>query len=126
MKIVIDEDLSRSLGAALQELGHEVFDIRDHGLRGKSDGAIFQFAQEKQAVLFSADLGFANILSFPLGTHNGIVILRFQNEMPTSVINQIVTRLIIKIPEADFMGNLIILSPDRLRIRRWRVADDSR
>jgi len=118
MRIVIDEDLSRSLGATLQKLGHEVFDIRAHNLRGKSDDDIFHFAQEKQAVLFSADLGFANIFKFPLGAHNGIVIMRFPNEMRTDTLNQIAVRLLVKIPENDFAGNLVILSPSRLRIRR--------
>lgn len=49
MKIVIDEDLHRSLGEVLRKLGHEVFDVRDHGLRGKSDEDVFRFAQEKKA-----------------------------------------------------------------------------
>ena len=32
MKIVIDEDLHRSLGGTLRAIGYDVFDIRDHGL----------------------------------------------------------------------------------------------
>lgn len=118
MKIVIDEDLPRSLTAALSESGHEVFDIRDHGLRGKPDEVIFTFAQQKEAVLFSADLGFSNILSFPLGSHYGIVILRFPNEMPTQVIAKEVLLLLEKIPEEELQGSLIILSPSQARMRR--------
>lgn len=118
MKIVVDEDLSRSLGKILLASGREVFDIRDYGLRGKSDEDIFNFAQQKEAILFSGDLGFANILKFPLGRHYGIVILRFPNEMRTDMINQTVARLLGKIPETDFGGNLIILSPSRIRLKR--------
>ena len=54
MKVVLDEDLHRSLGEGLEELGHEVFDIRDHGLKGEPDSEIFRFAQAKTAVLYSA------------------------------------------------------------------------
>lgn len=118
MKIVIDEDLSRSLGVVLQKVGHEVFDIRDHGLRGKPDKEIFYFAQQRKAVLFSGDLGFANILEFPLGSHFGIAILRFPNEMQTYVINELVASLLEKISEKDTMGSLIIFSPHQMRIRR--------
>lgn len=118
MKAVSDEDLHRSLGAILKELGFEVLDIRDYGLRGKSDEDIFNFAQQKEAILFSGDLGFANILKFPLGRHHGIVILRFPNEMQTEMINQIVARLLRKIPEADFAGNLVIISPSSIRLKR--------
>jgi predicted nuclease of predicted toxin-antitoxin system len=118
MNVVLDEDLHRSLRTALKRLGHEVFDIRDYGLRGKSDKEIFEFAQQQKAVLFSGDLGFANIIEFPLGSHFGIAILRFPNEMPTNSINQAVRSLMGKISKEDFEGNLIIFSPMRIRIRR--------
>jgi len=95
-----------------------VFDIRDHGLRGKPDEEIFSFAQRQNAVLCSADLGFANTLSFPLGSHHGIIILRFPNEMATSTINNIVSALLPRISEEDTAGNLVIISPAGIRIRR--------
>ncbi len=118
MNAVIDEDLPRSFGNVLSSLGFQVFDIRDHGLRGKPDDVVFSFAQKHKAVLFSADIGFSNILRFPLGTHSGIVILRFPNEMVTSLINQIVITLLKRLSSDDYSGNLIILSPQNIRIRR--------
>lgn len=51
MKIVLDENIHRSLGGVLQKLGYEVLYIRDHGLRGEPDEVIFNFAQ-KYARLF--------------------------------------------------------------------------
>ncbi len=118
MNAAIDEDLHRSLAEVLTQLGFKVFDVRDHGLRGHSDEQVYSFAQEKQVVLFSADLGFSNILSFPLGTHHGIVILRFPNEMPTNDINQHVMKLLFQVKEKDYKGNLIILSVNKIRIRK--------
>lgn len=88
MKAAIDEDLHRSLSKILSSLGFEIFDIRDHNLRGKPDDVIFKFAQKKGATLFSGDLGFSNILRFLLGKHHGIVILRFPNEMSMGKINE--------------------------------------
>lgn len=118
MRIVIDEDLPRSLGVLMREHDHEVLDIRDHGFRGEPDERIFQFTQEKHAVLFTADLGFANILSFPLGTHKGICVLRFPNEMPNDKINTIVLDLLKQLSQQDIEGNLIIFTPKNFRIRR--------
>lgn len=118
MKIVIDEDLSRSLGQMLQELGYEVLDIRDCGLRGAPDEAIYNFAQKEKAVLFSGDLGFANTVRFPIGSHCGIVILRFPNNLPSKTVNDIVRTLLVKMLPEDYEGNLVILSPHRLRMRR--------
>jgi len=117
MNAVIDEDLPRSLAFTLSELGFLVFDIRDHGLRGHTDDEVFQFAQGKKAVLFSGDLGFGNILRYPLGKHHGICILRFPNEMPTDLINKHVNILLSKLLASDYKGNLVVLSPSLLRIR---------
>jgi predicted nuclease of predicted toxin-antitoxin system len=118
MKAVIDEDLSRSFGKALSKLGWVVMDIRDHGLRGKSDLEVYGFAQKQKAVLFSGDLGFASIISFPPGVHNGICVLRFPNEMPTALINSIVQKQLLRLKGSDLVGNLVILSPGKVRVRR--------
>ncbi len=120
MKGVIDEDLPRSFGAVIKSLGFEVFDVRDIGLRGKSDEDVFDFAVKNNAVLFSADLGFSNVLSFRLGSHSGIVILRFPNEISTGATNEISKKLLSKFSKEDFNGNLIIISPRGIRIRRHR------
>lgn len=118
MNAVIDEDLHRSLADTLKQIGFHVFDIRDHGLSGLSDEKIYAFTIEKKAVLFSADLGFSNILTYPLGQHYGIVILRYPNEMPTQQINQQIAYLLPKIKQKDYEGHLIILSKNKIRIRR--------
>lgn len=60
MKAVIDEDLPRSVGGVLDELGWEVRDVRDTDLRGRSDELVINFAKKHGAVLFSSDWGFAN------------------------------------------------------------------
>ena len=76
--IVLDEDMPRSTGIALVEAGYEVKDVRDYGHRGSGDEEIYRFAQEGKAVLLTGDLGFGNILKFPLGKHFGIVVARHQ------------------------------------------------
>ena len=118
IKFVIDEDISRLTSKALEQAGYFVMDIRDHNLRGSSDDIIFKFAQENKAVLFTGDLGFANILKFPLDTHYGIVVIHFPNEMTTVLINRILISSISSLEEKDFIGNLIIIEPDRVRIKR--------
>jgi len=88
VRFVIDEDMPRSTGVALSSEGYEVKDVRDHGYRGLGDEEIYRFAQRGKAVLLTADLGFSNILKFPLGQHFGIVVARFPNEMAPREINR--------------------------------------
>ena len=66
----------------------------------------------------TGDLGFGNLLHFPVGSHSGIVITHFPNEMsPTELNNQIV-KAFMNLTEDDFKGNLVIIEPGKLRIRR--------
>jgi predicted nuclease of predicted toxin-antitoxin system len=68
--------------------------------------------------LLTGDLGFSNILKFPLGQHFGIVVARFPNEMTPGEINREIVTSLRDLGESDFKGNLIILEPGRIRIRR--------
>jgi hypothetical protein len=48
---VVDEDLPRIIDDVLRKLGWEVKDVRDHGLRGKSDDQVIKFAKKQSAVM---------------------------------------------------------------------------
>ncbi|MFQ6049933.1 MAG: DUF5615 family PIN-like protein [Candidatus Paceibacterales bacterium] len=117
-KAVIDEDLPRIIDKVLESLGWEVKDVRDIGLRGKSDRVIISFAQKSKAVLFSADWGFANILNFPPSRYYGIVILNFPNEVSTKFIAKETKKALSKIHFKNFKSNLIIIEPGKIRIRK--------
>jgi hypothetical protein len=57
-------------------------------------------------------------LRFPLGSLCGIIIAHFPNEMPCDLLNEQIAASLQALSESDFPGNLIILEPGRVRIRR--------
>lgn len=118
LKFVIDEDMPRSTARVLKAKGYEVLDVRDFGLRGESDDEIYKFAQKEKAVILTGDLGFGNLLHFPVGSHSGIVIAHFPNEVSTSELNNQIIKTFETLTEIDFKGNLIIIEPGKVRIRR--------
>ena len=118
MRFVIDEDMPRSLGPALASAGHEVLDVRDRGLRGRTDDEVFRYAQDQAAALISEDLGFANLLRFPLGTHHGIVVPRFSTSVPPKIVVEGTVRALAGLAPADIRGALIIVEPHQVRIRQ--------
>lgn len=118
LKFVIDEDMPRSTAKVLKAKGYEALDVRDCGLRGKSDDKIFKFAQKEKAVILTGDLGFGNLLHFPIGSHSGIVIAHFPNQVSTSELNNQIIKAFEPFSEIDFKGNLIIIEPGKVRIRR--------
>ncbi len=115
---LIDEDLPQSLSSLLRQRGHESRHIAELGLRGLHDSRIFRAAQESGAVLISRDVGFANTLKYPPGTHQGIVVVRYPSKMPMDLLMEKVAASLAKLDEPEFAGALIIIEPDRIRIRR--------
>jgi predicted nuclease of predicted toxin-antitoxin system len=118
LKFVIDEDMPRSTVKVLKAKGYEVLDVRDCGLRGKSDDEVFEFAQKEKAVILTGDIGFGNILHFPVGSHSGIVIAHFPNEISTFELNNQILKAFADLKEENFKENLIILEPGKIRIRK--------
>jgi predicted nuclease of predicted toxin-antitoxin system len=118
IKFVVDEDMPRSTSGVLKSRGFEAMDVRDCGLRGKSDEEVFRFAQREKAVIVTADLGFGNLLRFPVGGHSGIVVVHFPNEMSVSEMNDQIRKAFDNLTADDFKGNLIVLEPGKIRVRR--------
>jgi len=118
MIAIIDEDLPRKLGESLKKLRWEIKDIRDFNLSGKPDKEIIGFAKEYRAVLFSSDKDFANISKYSPKDYYGIVILDFPNEVSIDFILEETEKALINIPLKDFKGNLIIIEPGKIRIRK--------
>jgi predicted nuclease of predicted toxin-antitoxin system len=118
IKFLIDEDMPRSTMGVLKAAGYEALDVRDCGLRGKSDKDIFAFAQRSGAVILTGDMGFGNLYQFPLGRHYGIVIVHFPNEISMFEMSRQITKALQGLAETDYAGNLIILEPGRIRVRK--------
>jgi predicted nuclease of predicted toxin-antitoxin system len=118
VKFVIDEDLPRSTARILREKGFEVYDIRDHGLRGQEDDAILAFAKQQKAVLITGDLGFGNQLRYPASSHEGIIIAHFPNEFSTPELNAQILNALSVLTEDELKKSLTILQPGKIRSRR--------
>lgn len=118
IKFLIDEDLPRSTARVLREQGFKVLDVRDCGLRGQSDDQVFTFAQKEQAILVTADLGFGNFLHYPPGSHAGILIIHFPNEVSTEELNRRILDGIANLSEKELIKNLVVLEPGRVRVRK--------
>jgi predicted nuclease of predicted toxin-antitoxin system len=99
IRFLIDEDMPRSTWTALQHAGFECLDVRDLGLRGATDGLVYERAQEEGWILLTQDLGFASSLRFPPGTHKGIVVARFPDQMSTERMNQLLVLSLLSVQD---------------------------
>ena len=86
-------------------------------MRGQSDDQIFAHCEQTRTVLITADLGFANALRFPIGSHPGMVIVRIPNEIPTALGNALVVDAI-QDSLPDLRGSLLVVEPGKYRLRK--------
>lgn len=117
---LVDEDLPRSLVRALRSEGLDAQDVRDVGLRGKTDRELLQYAVAEDRTLVTGDLGFANLLKVPLGSHRGILVARLPNEVAVGTLNAVILDAVRALADEDLRGSLVIVEPSRIRLRRPR------
>lgn len=77
-----------------------------------------RYARRHGAVLVTADLGFSNVLRFPLVRHGGIVVVRFPNEVSTGTLNAAIATALGSLAEDELADCLVIIEPEKIRRRR--------
>ena len=77
MKFKLDENLDWRLATVVAEGGgHDVDTVKEEGLSGQPDEAIYKTCVARERVLITLDLDFTNPLRFPPQQTAGVVVLR--------------------------------------------------
>ena len=117
MRVLVDENLPRSLAQRLRQAGHDAVDLRDLDRAGASDTEVLALANDQDRVLVSANhKHFGNVLLFPPAQSCGIVVVR----MPKCTIETAMARIesvLAALRESQIRGSLIIVDPSRVRRR---------
>ena len=69
-------------------------------------------------VLVTGDLGFSNVIHYPLGSHSGIVVARFPNEISTELLNGSVVDALNNLLAQGLVGALAVIEPGKVRLRK--------
>ena len=117
-RFLVDEDLPRSLLRELRDGGFDSRDVREVGLQGKTDDEVLAWAVSQGFALLTGDVGFGNLLRFRLGSHAGIVIARFPTEFAVGALNRAILESLSGLSPQEIDGNLVIIEPGRIRVRR--------
>ncbi len=119
LSILLDENIPPEIAKDLsrKRLDWTVRHVRDIGLRGASDKAVFAWARENNAIVITFDEDFADARMFPAGTHAGVIRLRV---WPTTVeaAQAGLDRLLDSIEDSTLIGGLVIIDRVRVRVRR--------
>jgi predicted nuclease of predicted toxin-antitoxin system len=100
----------------MRENGCDVKRVQDLGMSGSSDPAVFQTAQEIEAVLVTTDRGFGDVRAYPPSSHRGMIVLKMSPD-PKQV--QAVHRTLQTLLETEdtFEGTLFIADAQKYRKR---------
>jgi len=117
MKMFANENLFEPIIAYLRDLGHDVVSIRDEGLSGISDDEVYRLACKEKRVIVTMDKDFSRVFRFPPKECGGIIVVKIYKRTVDDTL-EIFKEYFHKLKEEDVAGNLVIINPDGLRIKR--------
>jgi len=122
MKLKLDENLDVRLAVILRQAGHEVATVRDQGLAGIDDQALYRHCASEARILVTLDLDFANVLRYPPESGSGVIVLRGQDDLLPTL--RILTRTLVgALSTANPTGQLWIVEAGRVRIHESPSAE---
>lgn len=98
-------------------MGYNVVDAREVSLGGAKDPLIFEYAQKEGRIIVTRDKGFGNLLQYPLGSHEGIIVLRLPSTYTAVQINRVLEAFMRDVAAPQLERKLAIVEPGRYRLR---------
>ena len=116
MRAKLDENLPVEAAELLRAAGWNCDTVHDEGLAGAEDAKVAAASQADARVLFTLDLDFADIRTYPPGDYAGIVVLR-PNEPTRRQVLGLMTRVLPVLSAEWIEHRLWIVDPARVRVR---------
>jgi predicted nuclease of predicted toxin-antitoxin system len=120
LKLFANENLFEPIIDYLRSLGHDVLSIRDSGLSGISDEKVYQRACKDKRVIITMDKDFSRTFRFPPEKCGGIIVIKIYKRTVDETL-LIFKKYYNSIQEKDMHENLIIITPESVRIRRSKM-----
>ena len=118
MRFKLDENFGVRTQRLFQEAGHEVQTVREEGLQGASDNALYEACRSENRCLVSLDVDFADVLRFPPRATAGIVVLRPGRNASLALLESLVRQALGAIERMQVEGQLWVVETGRIRIHQ--------
>lgn len=115
MRIKLDENIDARLITPFKEAGHDAVTVQEQGLKGITDKELYELCRAEGYTLVTLDLDFSNLLRFPPEGTSGLVVLRGQNQL-FSTMQGLVETLIDALVKESPLNKLWTVEPGRLRV----------
>ncbi len=115
MRLKLDENFDLRLVPLLASQGFNVDSVRDEGLSGSPDEAVYDACRASGRVLITLDLDFSNPLRFPPDQTPGIVVVRPPRPL-ISLIQATLWSALAELKTGSVDRKLWIVEPGRIRV----------
>jgi predicted nuclease of predicted toxin-antitoxin system len=116
MRFKIDENLPFEATELLRSSGYNAMSVFDQSLVGARDTTIAEICQKEKRILVTLDLDFADIRTYPPIEHEGLFVLRINNQGKNNVIH-VLHRVIKLLKVNSCRKQLWIVEQERVRVR---------
>lgn len=89
MNFLLDENFPKAAVAFLQDLGHNVFDVRGTSDAGSDDARVFDSAQRREAVLLTTDRDFYHTIPLHHPAHFGVVVVALRQPHREAILTKL-------------------------------------
>ena len=117
MQIKVDEDLPRQVVTLLREKGYQAVSVVEQGMLGWKDTELWRKIQTENRFLVTADKGFADIRSYPPGTHAGVMLLRPDQDGIRPLVG-LVAKVLKSYDLNSLVGTTTVVNPRSVRVRK--------
>jgi predicted nuclease of predicted toxin-antitoxin system len=114
MNFVADEGVDAQIVAHLREAGYDVWYVAEES-SGVSDTAVLTLANQKEAILLTADKDFGDLVIRQRLVSQGVVLLRLHGLSPEQKVN--VVTAVVRAHANHLPHAFTVITPQKIRIR---------
>jgi predicted nuclease of predicted toxin-antitoxin system len=116
LRAKLDESMPNEAADVLRTAGWECETVHDEGLSGADDTRVAEVCQSEDRVLFTLDLDFADIRTYPPADYVGIVVLR-PEQLSRDTVLALLRRALPVLTSSWIPHHLWIVEASRIRMR---------
>ena len=117
MTFLLDHCIWKETETFLRNAGFTCVTLRELGKCEAANGELIILARQQNAVLITRDRDFSNLSLYPLGKHNGIILLRI-TPLTIEPVHKNLSAALQSFPPAQLCGSLLIITSTTFRLHR--------
>lgn len=115
--VKMDEDLPLQVADIFTQFGYDTATVVSQGWKGSADEVLWPLVQQEERWLVTADKGFADVRTYPPGSHVGVLLFRLEEESRRGYV-ELAQATLLQLDLKELPGSLIVTTRRGIRIRK--------